>query len=111
MPAKSSRATAGRYRGRRRAGTEPRTGSDVDAALGEPVLGVGRAAVHAATVDLVVQVRPGREALVADLRDLVAGVHDLPGLDAVVAHVPVDVHVAVGVLDVDGVAEAGHATG
>src|ERR671912_748581 len=80
-------------------------------ALGEPLLGVGRAPVHAAAVDLVVQVGSGREALVADLGDLVAGVHDVARSHVVVAHVPVDVDVAVRVLDVHGVAEPGRAAG
>src|SRR5215203_476845 len=84
---------------------------DADPALLQPRLRVHRPALDAAAVDLVVQVRPGRVALVADLGDLVARVHDLAGLDVVVAHVAVDVDVPVGVLDVHRVAEAGGAPG
>src|SRR3712207_1280015 len=49
--------------------------SNDDAVLGEPLLRVDRAAGHAAAVDLVVQVRAGGLALVADLGDLVSRVH------------------------------------
>src|SRR3712207_5389360 len=53
----------------------------------------------------------GGLALVADLGDLVAGRDDVAGRDVVVAHVAVDVDVAVRVLDVDGVAVARRAAG
>src|SRR4051812_31170384 len=72
--------------------------------LGEPVLRVGGLAVHAADVDLEVQVRAGRLALAADLGDLLPGGDDVAGGHVEVLHVAVDLDVAVGVLDVDGVA-------
>src|SRR3954454_10994908 len=85
--------------------------SDGAAVLGEPVLGVHRAPLHSAAVDLVVQVGTGRLALAADLGDLVTGVDDVTGMHGEVPHVPVDVDVAVGVLDVHRVAESGRGAG
>ena len=59
----------------------------MDAALGEVGLRIDRAAVLATAVDLVVQVRPGRVALVADLRDLAAGVPAGPKVGVVMREV------------------------
>src|SRR3954452_12699341 len=81
--------------------------ADRQPALGQPVLRVGGLAVHAPDVDLEVQVRAGGLALAADLGDLIAGRDDVAGGHVVVLHVAVDLDVAVGVPDVDGVAVAG----
>src|SRR4051812_32086425 len=94
-----------------RSGRQPRSAGDRDAVSAEPGDRVERSAVHAAPVQLEVQVRSRGLPLVADLGDLVTSVHDLAGLDAVVPHVAVDLDVAVGVLDVDGVAVAGRGAG
>src|SRR3954452_10908980 len=82
----------------------PETGhgfSELDAALAQPGQRIDLLAVDATDVHLEVQVRAGGLAAVAELGDLLAGLHRLTLLDEDLLHVAVDGHVAVLVLDVD----------